>query len=143
MPSPGGEVTDFIKAKLVYTDNNGQYNIPVTMLNTGLLGYLASTDVIIYEPGYQAYIVTIYRGSDKQFKQINNIVKLDRIPPNFDYEEHYDHIARVLAGIESHYDILPSQESSAALDRIIRMDLQGVHLREEFLRRVKWEERRR
>ena len=119
MPSPGGEVTDFIKAKLVYTDNKGKYNIPLTMLNTGLLGYLASTDVIIYEPGYQAYIVTIYRGSDKKFKRINNIVKLERIPPHFNHKEHDKRIESASRGMD---------------DDII--------LYQEFIRRADWEERR-
>ena len=143
MPSPGGEITDFIKADLVYADNQGKYSIPLTILNTGLLGYLSSTVFIIYQPGYQAYIVSIFGGHNKPFKQINNVVKLDRIPPNFDYKKHYRDIESAIGDLGEYHESSPeSRDTMATWNRKIETSGRGVPLREEFLRRVAWEERR-
>jgi len=145
-PSPGGEVTHFMKANLVYTDNKGNYSSPLTLLNTGLLGYLSDTVFIVYQPGYQGHIVRIFWGPNKPFKQINNVVKLDRIPPNFDHKKHYDNIKEAVGDMGEVYESPHQARSPYDLvitwDEMIKINSQSVPLREEFLRRVAWEGRR-
>ncbi|MBU1053154.1 MAG: hypothetical protein KKC46_04900 [Proteobacteria bacterium] len=81
----------------LYTDKKGDYHISRILSNTGLLGALESTNIIIYQPGYQIYAKRIWHFSgdgkpDSLFKEKDNIVKLDRIPPNFNHQNHYREI---------------------------------------------------
>lgn len=110
--------------KLVYTDSEGKYSIPQTFANTGLMGRLDETHVIIYEPGYQAYIMVVDETSkehDHPFKTLNNIVKLERIPSRFSHKHHVETVNDALKGI---------------------YEYPYTHVRAEFFRRVEWEERK-
>ncbi len=140
--------TELIKAELIYTDKQGRYEIPKMLTNIGLLGTLDSTNIIIYQPGYQVYTARVlhdspYEKPDNSFKEKDNIVKLDRIPPNFSYRKHYEKIEGALRGIReysrgdsTHFEV------DITWEKAIKMNLRGVPEREELLRRAEWEERR-
>ncbi len=139
--------TDLIKAELVYTDKQGRYNILKMFANIGLLDTLDSTNVIIYQPGYQVYTVRIshdsYAKPEKSFKEKDNIVKLDRIPPNFNHKLHYEKIEAALRGIdEYHYSYPVPEDPGMTWDEILKINLRGIPEKEELLRWAEWEERR-
>lgn len=127
IPNVAGGNSEMVDVKLIYTDKKGSYQIPMFMANLGLIGFFESTQMIIYQPGYQAYIITIWHNSrsskpDPNFKNKENIVKLDRIPPNFSHRKHYEDIDHALWGIDN--------RDHVALEK------------KELLRRIEWEERR-
>jgi hypothetical protein len=140
-----------IDLRLVYTDRQGTYKIPRFMANTGLTERLESTSVIIYQPGYQAYIKEISHNSpyvkpDLEFKEKENVVKLERIPPNFDHHKHYEEIDQALRGIDE-YRNDTSRPDDAGIDEVewkkmVAFDKKVVPYKQELLQRVKWEERR-
>ena len=144
MPPTGGS-PELVDVKLVYTDKKGRYEIPRTFANLGLLGHLESTRVIIYQPGYQAYIIIIWHESertDRSFKEKDNAVKLERIPPNFNHKEHYRRIDQALWGIRESYDYSDEKGSEMTWTKLLQINLKSRLEKDEFLKRVEWEERR-
>lgn len=134
--------SELIKAELVYTDKKGNYKILRMLANIGLLGTLDSTNVIIYQPGYQVYTVRIWHDSpyekpDNSFKEKDNVVKLDRIPPNFSHRKHYEKIERAFWGIDE-----ASIDEWTTWEQHLKINLRGIPEKEELLRRAEWEERR-
>lgn len=127
--------TETIGAELVCTDGEGGYQIPGFSPNLGLMARFESTKVIIYQPGYRAYIKELdylnpYSKPDPSFKEKGYLVKLDRLPPNFSHEDHTEVIERALWGIREY-------PSSFKLP-----DPKGIAEKKKFLERVEWEERR-
>ncbi len=144
IPQPIESTSDLIDVKLTYTNARGEYSLSVAYTNTGLSGYLESTHVIIYEPGYQAYIELIrhnnpFAAPDSGFRNSDNIVRLERIPPDFDYKAHYDRIEHALWGLERNDYI---EGKSVGWDEVLQRGLQQPFERQQFLRRVDWEQRR-
>jgi hypothetical protein len=140
--------SDLIAVKLVYTDSKGQYTIPRVTANMGLTSVLEKTVVVIYEPGYQAYIQRIDSDSpkskkDRSFHEKNNLVKLDRIPPYFSHRGHYQRIREAMDGLEVDETVRAMEsEEKIPWAKILEMQLKFIPEREEFLRRVEWEDRR-
>jgi hypothetical protein len=145
---PSGGSSDPIEARLVYTDKKGFYDIPRILANFGLLGFLESTNVIVYQPGYQAYIVRVWHDSphtkpDPSFKTKDNMVKLDRIPPNFNHGEHYRRISDALSGLHEYPYAYPNKNDPwMTWKKLLEINLKVIPEKEEFLRRAEWEERR-
>ena len=133
---PSGGYSELIKTTLVYTDDQGMYRIPWQFINTGLVGWLESTNLIIYQPGYQAFTDRKWQGNLPAPFQKDTIVKLERIPPGFDHQKHYERITDVLRGIDIGYTgrALPTEE---IVEKIAIMA--GYW---EFMRRIEWEEDR-
>jgi HEAT repeat protein len=135
--------SELIKAELVYTDKEGRYNIKRFLANLGLLSSLESTQIIIYQPGYQAYIVKIWHDStyskpDLSFKEKDNIVKLDRIPPNFNHKEHYEKIDDALRGIDAYFG---DPDKGMNWKKLAEINLKTLE-KDKLLRRAEWEGRR-
>ena len=132
--------SELIKVVLICSDKDGRYHIPSTLPIAGLLSRLRSTNVIIYQPGYQAYIVTIWHDSpyakpDPNFKDEDNIVKLDRIPPNFSHKKHYEDIDHALWGIDDYPYVYP-YDDWMTWNKLLDINLKAIPDKEEFLRRV-------
>jgi hypothetical protein len=137
IPNPIGSSSDLIDAKLISTIAAGKYDLPVAFANTGLSGVLDSTHVIIYQPGYKAYIKLIWHNSpyatpDREFQNKGNVIKLERIPPDFDHNAHYRRIEDALEGLYR-YDYSEAKNVSFKQTPIER---------DQFLRRAEWEQRR-
>jgi hypothetical protein len=149
VPTPIEAYSEVFEARLVYTGGKGTYHIPRILPNLGLQGVLESTNIIIYQPGYQAYSIRIshispYGKPDSPFKEKDNIVKLDRIPPNFDYEKHYRMIEDALSPIREYDWEDRVWGKKLTWEERFRLNLKsGVLEKEELLRRAEWEERRR
>lgn len=147
-PNFEGGHEELAETRLVYTDKKGNYEIPRIFVNIGLIAILDSTNIIIYQPGYQVYIVKIeprnpYSKPDTNFKKKDSVVKLDRIPPNFSHKEHYEKIDHALWGMDEYPYVYPQpQDKWMTWNKLIEMNLRGIPDKEEFLRRVEWEERR-
>jgi len=145
---PSGGYSETIETRLVYTDKKGNYNIPRILANLGLQGMLESTNIIIYQPGYQAYIVRTWHDNssdrtDTRFKPKDHIVKLDRIPPNFNYNQHYRMIEDALSPIREYGWEDPIWGRPLAWEKRIELNLKsGILEKEELLRRAEWEGRR-
>lgn len=145
---PSGGSSEPIEIRLVYTSQKGTYHIPQILANLGLLGMLESTNVIIYQPGYQAYIAKIWHDSpytkpDPSFKTKDNRVKLDRIPSGFNHGEHYRRISDALNGLHEYPYVYPHKNDPwMTWNKLLEVNLKAVPEKEEFLRRVEWEERR-
>ncbi len=142
--------SEMIDLRMVYTGKKGRYEIPSLFAGIGPGGRLESTVVIIYEPGYQAYIKTIwhdnlYSEPDQEFKEQNNMVKLRRIPPNFDHYEHYQAIEHALWGIDEYHSPSPAAEDSGTTreewNKMIVVDQKTIPDKRELLRRAEWEYR--
>ena len=142
--TPLGEGSDMpLKVSLVYTDSEGKYNIQASKANMGLIASLYSTHVIIYEPGYVAYIVRVIHDDTygrakkpEDFKEKENLVKLRRIPKNFDHRAHYKKIDDALDNLDEYETVYTSTLQT-------KSHLSGPILeKREFLRRIQWEERR-
>jgi hypothetical protein len=147
VPDMWKSFSEIIAVKLVYTDSKGQYTVPRVAANMGLSSVLEKTVVIIYEPGYQAYIQRIDSDSpeskkDRSFQEKNNLVKMERIPPYFSHGAHYQRIREAveLRGDETVYAM--ESEENIPWSKIKEMQLKFIPETEEFLRRVKWEDRR-
>lgn len=141
--------SETIEVRLAYTDRNGRYDIPRFYANLGLTSFFESTNVIIYEPGYQAYIVTVWHDSPYakppiSFREKDHVIRLDRIPPNFSHREHYKKIEDALWGIDDDPPFYMHPEQPVTWEKRLKiyLRLKGFHEKEEFLRRVEWEDRR-
>jgi hypothetical protein len=140
--------SEVIEAKLVYTDKKGTYHIPRFLPNLGLSGVLESTQIVIYEPGYQAYVMEIHhdnpgRRIEESSKVGDGVIKLDRIPPHFSHREHYEKIERSLWGLRDNDWTDPVSGRPLSWEKRRELSLKGGILeREELLRRAEWEERR-
>jgi len=135
--------TDLIDAKLTYTKASGKYNLSAVFANTGLPGGLGldSTHVIIYQPGYQVYILdNPYAKPDPDFRNSGNVVTLERIPPDFDHKAHYERIEHSVDLLERRDDY--SEKKDVSWEGILKSGLRMPLEREQFLRRVEWEQRR-
>ncbi len=145
---PSGGSPEPIETRLVYTDKKGFYGIPHILANLGLLGMLESTNIIIYQSGYQAYVARILRDRidtkpDPSFKSKDNLVKLDRIPPNFDHKEHYRMIENVLSQIREYdWEDRIWGKKLTWEERLKLKVKSGILEKEELLRRAEWEENR-
>ena len=143
LPVPPDGLTVEVAARMVYTDKSGKYKIPLISAPMGLLSVYNSGRCIIYQPGYQAYFAFLYGDpTPSTFKKIGNIVKLDRIPPNFNYSEHYRRIENVLnIHAIGWYD--PMWGTKLTWKKHIELNLRREILgKEELLRRAEWEGRR-
>ncbi len=148
IPNVFGGNSDLIKATLVYTDARGKYKIPASMANLGLTGFLESTNVLIYQPGYQFYTITIWPddasgNSNCSFKKFDNRVRLERIPLHFDHRKHHDRIRSALRRLDEVYFHSDRAYPGLTWEKLVKLKLRGVLEKEEFLRRVEWEDRRR
>lgn len=141
---------ELTKSAIVYTDNEGKYSIQKTLTVKGLLNSMWSTTIITYQPGYQVCINRDSSWDEKpnNAKEKDNIIMLDRIPPNFDHKKHFEKITRSLSDM-GEIDIIPPVEYHAFSKRDTRMtwskfiDKAQLSIpKEEFLRRVEWENRR-
>ena len=144
IPQPMGSSSDLIDAKLTLTNTAGKYELPFAFANTGLSGSLDSTHVIIYQPGYKAYMKLIWHDSpyakpDPEFQNRGNVVRLERIPPDFDHKTHYEQIAEALRLMERH-DYASEQEQG--WEGIVKRGLKTAFEGDQLLRRVEWEQRR-
>lgn len=144
IPNPLGSTSDLIDAKLTSTNAAGKYELPVAFANTGLSGVLESTHVIIYQPGYQVYVKLLehdnpYAKHDPDFRNIGNIVRFERIPPDFDHKAHYRRIEEAIRLLERH-DYSETKDLSWA--GILKSGLRIPLERDQFMRRAEWEQRR-
>jgi hypothetical protein len=140
--------TLMIRATLVYTDQKGAYQVPTTYAHLGLLAWFASTNVIIYQPGYEAYIVRISHlfsktDAESAFKEVGNLVKLDRIPPNFDHKKHYNDINSAMSGMNDPGFVPMPDGLRPTWEMFGEEHLSSIRARHELLGRAEWETRRR
>lgn len=143
---------EVIAVRLVYTDKDGKYSIPLFFENLGLTSFFESIRLVVYEPGYQAYIIRVEYPTpfnspntrpDLSFKEKNNIIKLDRIPPNFSHKEHYRKIEDALSGIKDYtYSYPPESAVWVTWNKIIETKLKAL-LKDELLSRAEWEKNKR
>jgi hypothetical protein len=143
-PIPPDGYSTVLAAKLMYTDKAGGYSIPTTVVTLGLLSLYHEARLVIYQPGYQVHSDWQHAGPDPpSFKKIGNIVKLDRIPPNFDHKEHYEWIRTVLSHINDIGWEAPVWGTKLTWKKHIELNLRsGILGKEELLRRAEWERRR-
>jgi hypothetical protein len=151
--SPEGiyyQYQELAKSEIVYTDNDGKYSVPKSLTSKGLLDTLESTTIIIYQPGYQVYINRDSPWNEKpnNFKKKDNLITLDRIPPNFDHKNHYEKITSALSKMGESviippidYDASPKGDKRMDWDKFVDKSQPSI-LKEEFLRRAEWENRR-
>lgn len=135
--------SEFVDCRLVYTDVQGRYEIPRTYLFLNIVTPLDSTRVVIYQPGYQAYIKRIlhdspYAREDPDFREQDNFVKLARIPQSFKFREHASAIEFALGNM-SFYITGPEMENGMTWQRSLAVGLKTIPAKAEFLRRVEWE----
>jgi hypothetical protein len=140
IPTPAGAYSELIKITIAYTDDHGTYKIPQQSLNVGLIGWLESTNLIIYQPGYQASFYGKWQGDLPMPLKTNAIVKIERIPPGFDHKKHYEQITDALRGLDIHdYDGVDNITGRRLSTKEI-VD-RGAIMAEywEFMRRIEWE----
>lgn len=137
--------SELVDAKLVYTDDRGNYQVPRSSGNLGLTGVLEYTVVIAYQPGYQAYIVKIthlWQGEKKgpAFQEANNVIRLERVPPNFEHKSHHRAVEDAFEDMRLWYDDLsPYTKDTGSYAALLR---RCFLLKDEFFKRLEWEERR-
>jgi hypothetical protein len=136
---PMGGHDRMIKATLVYTDQNGIYQIPMTYAYLGLLSTGPWTNVIIYQPGYEAYIAR--HDNEGSFRAIENVIKLDRIPPHFDHGKHYGDISRAMDGMDYPGLVSTPDGHRATGEMFGEEHLSSVRIRNVLLGRAEWENR--
>lgn len=143
-PVPPEGYDKVLAVKMVYTDKAGRYEIPATVVPLDLLSEYEDTGLLIYQPGYQAYFGARYPGPNPpSFKKSGNIVKLDRIPPNFNHREQYERIEVFLSHIEPYGGEDPIWGKKLTREEQIKLNLKsGIIEKNELLLRVEWEERR-
>lgn len=147
IPTPAGSISELIKITLAYTDDHGTYKIPRQFLNVGLIAGLDSTNLIIYQPGYQVSMNVSWEGDLPTPIKTNAIVKLKRIPPNFDHKKHYEKIIDAIRMGETHiippidYHPFSKGDTRMTWSKFIDKALLSAPA-DEFLRRVEWEKRR-
>lgn len=137
-----------IKTALTYTGRDGKYSIAKFNADVGLLGVFESTHILIYQPGYEAYIMKVchagpYCEKNEQFKDKNNLARLDRIPPGFNHEKHSEKIKDALRYNLESYAYFPEKGAEMRWKELVDRNTLIVPDREEFLRRTEWEERRK
>jgi hypothetical protein len=137
---PSGAYSELIKITLVYTDDHGIYKIPRQFLNVGLVGWLESTNLIIYQPGYQVSIDRKWQGDLPAPLKTAAIIKLERIPPSFDYKKHHEQITDALRGLDIDYnegvDNITGRRLSTK-EIVERVAIMAEYW--EFMRRIEWE----
>jgi len=139
--------TETITVRLTYTDHQGRYDIPRVPANFGLMGILDSTNVIIYQPGYKAYIIRLFHQNPSAqhglpFMETGNRVALERIPPGFSHQKQVDAIEQALWGIDEYPYYSPLPQDHITWDQMMAIKLNGSVEKRELLRRLEWEERR-
>lgn len=137
--------SELIKAELVKTDKSGNYSLGGFIAFLGLTAWHDYTQVVIYQPGYQAYLDRVWEHnpySDKKqhFKSSDNQIRLKRIPPDFDHGKHYRDIEDALRGLED-YSTMRS-DGSVSWEGVKRSALKGHPERLELLQRAYWEDER-
>ena len=149
LPSFGGCHEEPIEAVLQYTDKEGRYKISKKVLSTGLLGTLESTHIIVYQPGYEAYIKrkeylwpADWSSPAPTFPEKDNLVKLERVQPNFDHKEHYEDIMRALSSLDEDFSDTSSMTGAPlSFNEIVKRN-KVVTKYWELRRRAEWEDRR-
>jgi hypothetical protein len=140
VPAIEGPDSYNIDAALVYTNGKGEYHLPRKIYSLGLMGSLKSTNVIIYEPGYQAYMERVwhkgrYYKKESQFREKDYTARLERIPPNFNHKDHVNRIREALRDIDDRYYSYGNVTWQKRLKSSI-----GSRIEErELLRRTEWE----
>ncbi len=139
---PMGRDTILHDAVLVYTDAKGRYSAPPSAENYGLLAQTGSTFLIVYEPGYEAYIAEDGERwrSRVTFPAKDNAVKLKRILPNFSHDKHVREIENALRGFETRAGSYP-EDLERHWDESMSVKLKDVK-KIEFMRMIEWEKRR-
>ncbi len=147
IPHVGGGNSETLGSRLIDTDESGRYHLPEASYNMGLLAFFEATHIIIYQPGYRAYIRRIdnnnpYQKPDPSLKDVGNIVKLDPIGPDFSHKKHCDEIDAALWGIDSFsYPDPALGEPKVSWPTFVNRNLKsGIIEKAEFLRRVEWEQ---
>ncbi len=143
-PVPPEGYDRVLAAKMVYTDKAGRYEIPATIVPLKLTSMWENTGLLIYQPGYQAHFASMDSGrASSSFNKSENIVKLDRIPPNFNHRQQYDGIEVFLSHIEAYGWEDPIWGKKLTWEERIKLNLKsGIIEAEELLRRAEWEKRR-
>jgi HEAT repeat protein len=118
VPAIPHSYSDFIKARLVYTDGKGEYSVPLEPSLSGLL--LESTRVTVYQPGYEAYQTYDWHGGrDKPgVRRWGNVIALKKIPPFFDHDKHVREM-RDFLWTDDIYETRDLEESNAFLVRVL------------------------
>jgi len=140
IPTPAGSYSELIKITLTYTDDHGTYKIPRQFLNVGLIAGLESTNLIIYQPGYQASIDRKSYGDLPVSLKKAAVVKLERIPPAFDHNQHYNQITGALR--VSDIDYYEGVENFTGRRLSTKEIVNKIELMVdywEFMRRIEWE----
>ena len=136
------DYSELVKAVLVHTDGQGRYRVPRQLLQIGLTWWLGRMVIIIYQPGYQAYIKDRWESEATALAHKGNIVRLKRVPPGFNHFKHHSRITNALQGL----DDLTGGESingrPLAFGSLMKRNAIKVELW-RFLRRIEWEEKRR
>ncbi len=101
---PGFEGCNSVAAKTAYltSDAGGEYKLGKTFVDTGLAGSLETSYIMIYQPGYMLYearheYIWPWDSPRPTFPHKDNIVRLRRVPADFDHREHFDEINRLLS----------------------------------------------
>lgn len=144
LPGFGGCHSIPIEAEHVYTDTEGKYNIAKRKLNTNLIGKLESTHILIYQPGYVAYFNKseyLWAKPTLTFPQTNNLVNLERVPPDFNHRTQYEAIEDIAElvediGVSNYYTGEP-----IPFEKVIHRKSKVVNVL-ELLRRAEWENER-
>jgi len=137
--------SELIKADLVKTDKNGNYSLGGFIAFLGLTAWHDYTQVVIYQPGYQAYLnitweQSPYSDKKQHFKISDNLIRLKRIPSDFDHGKHYKDIDDALRGLDD-YSAMQS-DGSVSWEGVKSSALKGQPEKLELLQRAYWEEER-
>lgn len=132
--------SELIEARLVESDSDGRYRIDGIVKLLGPLEFKGDTVLVVYQPGYVAHIEQEFRDGSKEINKDANLIKLERIPANFDHGKHYDEIEHALWGIDDHSYML--LDGSVSWSSVKRSALKGLPEKEILLRRAYWEEER-
>lgn len=132
VPGFENDELSLLALSLVTTNDDGEYVVNKFTEHLGISGHLDSTHMIIYQPSYQAYIKGYEVNAD------DNVVQLERIPPDFDHQAHYRKIVDSFMLIDDEYEYVATGIPSFIYPKIAGPVI-GIR---EFLRRVEWEDRR-
>jgi hypothetical protein len=159
------EYSDLIHSLHLLTDENGAFGIQAIYKELEPGSFLESSTVIVYHPGYQVFIKKFRnRDAGDVFKTKDSIIRLERIPPNFDHNAHYHQIVGAMSEMGKTPVIPPMSyddnfmDAAPSLSPLLddntdaggkRMDwnlfIEKSLLRipfESFCRRFEWENRR-
>lgn len=137
--------SELIKAELVKTNKNGNYSLGGFIAFLGLTAWHDYTQVVIYQPGYQAYLdrtweQSSYSDKKQNFKISDNLIRLKRIPPDFDHGKHYGDIEDALRGLDDYSAM--QMDGSVSWTGVKHSELKGQPEKLELLQRAYWEEER-